>query len=586
MIDSPSPTPPPDDLDALARRVGRVVLANRTAQGLSRGALARAAGLSTTIVSRIESGEGNPSMETLWRVSHALGVPLGALLADTSGPSVRRVPQRSGEAMHADSGMTGWLIHAASDAHRAELYDIDMPAGVDQTSVAHLPGSQEVVVCLAGRMLAGPDRRSAGVGSRRCRVVRRRRPAPVRGPRGRPGAELGAVSPTGDRVVREYSQPVVAGIITAVVGFAGAFTIVLAGLAGIGADTGQAASGLTVLCLTQGAVAIWLGLRYRMPISIAWSTPGAALLATAGPIEGGYAAALGAFAFTGVLLVIAGLSRRLGRWIAAIPVPLASAMLAGVLLPLCLAPARAATDLPELALPVIAVWMLAMRFARRYAVPAALLATAAVVLLDPGAGAAVGDDLFPGLDFTTPTLNAQTLIGIGVPLFLVTMASQNIPGMGVLAAFGYRPDLRPVLTTTGAGTILGAPFGGHAINLAAITAALAAGPDADPDPSRRWVASVTAGAVYLVLGLGAGLATALIAACPPILVQAVAGLALIGALAGALTAALASEEHRDAAVVTLVTCASGMSAFGVSSAFWGLLAGLAVLGLRRLPSRP
>ncbi|WP_372790857.1 benzoate/H(+) symporter BenE family transporter [Paraconexibacter sp.] len=385
--------------------------------------------------------------------------------------------------------------------------------------------------------------------------------------------------------MKAYSQPVVTGVITAVVGFAGAFTIVLAGLEGIGATTSQAASGLMVLCLTQGVVAIWLGVRYRMPISIAWSTPGAALLATAGHVEGGYAAVLGAFVFTGALLVIAGLSRRLGRWIAAIPVSLASAMLAGVLLPLCLAPARAAADLPGLALPVIAVWLIMTRVARRYAVPAALVATAAVVLLDPGAGAAVGDDLFPGLSFVTPTVEPQTLVGIGLPLFLVTMASQNIPGMGVLASFGYRPHLRPVLTTTGAGTIVGAPFGGHAINLAAITAALAAGPDADPDPSRRWVASVTAGAVYVVIGLGAGLATALIAACPPLLVQAVAGLALVGALAGALATALASEDHRDAAIVTLVTCASGITAFGVSSAFWGLLAGLAVLGLRRLPTR-
>lgn len=155
MIDTP-PSPSDDDLDALARRVGRIVHANRTAQGLSLGALARAAGLSTTIVSRIESGAGNPSMETLWRVSRALGLPLGSLLADSSGPSVRRISERASEPMHADSGMTGWLVHAKGEAHRAELYDIDIPQGVDQTSVAHLPGAEEVVVCLAGRVLAGP----------------------------------------------------------------------------------------------------------------------------------------------------------------------------------------------------------------------------------------------------------------------------------------------------------------------------------------------------------------------------------------------------------------------------------------------
>jgi len=374
--------------------------------------------------------------------------------------------------------------------------------------------------------------------------------------------------------------------ITAVVGFAGAFTIVLAGLDGIGASTAQASSGLMVLCLMQAMVAIWLGLRHRMPISIAWSTPGAALLATLGPVEGGYAAALGAFVVTGLLIMLAGLSRTLGRLIAAIPVPIASAMLAGVLLPLCVAPARAATELPGLTLPVIAVWLVLMRFARRWAVPGALAATAVVVLLDPGSGGSIASDLKPALTFVAPTFTTGALAGIAIPLFLVTTASQNIPGMGVLASFGYRPPLRPILTGTGAGTVVGAPFGGHAINLAAITAALAAGPEAGPDPARRWIASVTAGGVYVVLGLGAALATALFAACPPLLVEAVAGLALIGAFGGALSTALSSDEHRDAAVVTLVACASGITAAGVGAAFWGLLAGLLVLRLQRASLRP
>jgi benzoate membrane transport protein len=382
--------------------------------------------------------------------------------------------------------------------------------------------------------------------------------------------------------VRQHAQPLTTGVITAVVGFAGAFTIVLAGLDGVGASTSQAASGLTILCLAQAVVAIHLGLRYRMPISIAWSTPGAALLVTAGPVDGGYAAALGAFLVCGVLLVLAGLSRTLGRLIAAIPVPIASAMLAGVLLPLCLAPVEAAAEIPGQALPVIGVWLVLLRVARRAAVPGALVATALVVLLDPGAGGEIDGGLLPTLDFTTPAFDLAAIVGIGVPLFLVTMASQNIPGMGVLATFGYRPPLRPILTTTGLGTMVSAPFGGHAVNLAAITAALAAGPDADPDPDRRWIASVTAGAVYVLLGLGAALATALIAACPPLLVQAVAGLALTGALGGALAAAVADERLRDASIVTLLTCASGITALGVSAAFWGLLAGLLVLGLGRL----
>lgn len=176
---------------------------------------------------------------------------------------------------------------------------------------------------------------------------------------------------------------------------------------------------------------------------------------------------------------------------------------------------------------------------------------------------------------------AGALIGIALPLFIVTMASQNVPGMAVLSSFGYRPPLRPILLTTGAATVAAAPFGGHAVNLAAITAALAAGPEAGPDPSRRWIASTTAGVLYLGLGLAAGLATALALAAPPLIIEAVAGLALLGALAGALSAAVAEAELREAAIVTFVVSASQIAPLGISAPFWGLVAGLALLGLRR-----
>lgn len=156
MFDTDDPLPEPHELDALARRVARVIRVHRTTQGLSLGALARAAGLSTTILSRIESGAGNPSMETLWRISRALDVPLGELLTEERGPSVQRIAARSGQRMDADSGMSGWLVHAKSEPHRAEIYQCEMPAGTDQTSVAHLPGAEEVVLCLAGRVRAGP----------------------------------------------------------------------------------------------------------------------------------------------------------------------------------------------------------------------------------------------------------------------------------------------------------------------------------------------------------------------------------------------------------------------------------------------
>jgi benzoate membrane transport protein len=375
-------------------------------------------------------------------------------------------------------------------------------------------------------------------------------------------------------------QPVLAGFVASIVGFASTFALVLAGLQAIGADDREATSGLVVLCLTMGVVGIVLGVRYRMPVAVAWSTPGAALLISSGEPPGGYAAALGAFALAGALIVLAGLWRTLARWVARIPTALASAMLAGVLLPVCLAPVRATVELPLQVGPVVLAWALLMRFARPWAVPGALVAAAVVIALDP-VDAAGTVDLLPSVAFTLPALDAGALVSLGLPLFVVTMASQNIPGVGVLASFGYKAPLRPALVSTGAATVAGAPFGAHAINLAAITAALVAGPDAHPDPARRWIASTAGSALYLVLGLGAGAATALVAIAPPLLIEAVAGLALFGALGGALAAAAADLERREAAIVTFVVSASSITAAGISAPFWGLVAGLAYSGLQR-----
>ncbi len=380
-------------------------------------------------------------------------------------------------------------------------------------------------------------------------------------------------------------QPILAGIVASFVGFASTFALVLAGLHAIGADEAQAASGLATLCVTMGAAGIWLGLRHRIPVAIAWSTPGAALLISGGAVPGGYPAALGAFAVTGVLIVLAGLWSALGRWVERIPPAIASAMLAGVLLPVCVAPAEAAVELPAQALPVIAVWALLMRFARRWAVPGALVAAGIAIALDPRQGAVV-PDLLPALTFTTPHLDLGALLGLALPLFVVTMASQNVPGVAVLTSFGYRPPLRDALVTTGAATAAGAPFGAHAINLAAITAALVAGPDAHPDSGKRWIASVSGAVTYLVFGLTAGLATALVAVAPPLLIEAVAGLALLGALGGAVTAAMADAERREAAVITFAVSASAITAAGISAPFWGLVAGLSYLALQHARMTP
>jgi len=368
-------------------------------------------------------------------------------------------------------------------------------------------------------------------------------------------------------------------MLAAFVGFASSFAVVLNGLTSVGASPAQAASGLMALAVGMGVCAILLSLWYREPISIAWSTPGGALLASSAMPDGGFRAAVGAFLLSGVLMVIAGLWRPLGRAVAAIPSSLANAMLAGVLLNLCLAPMRAIAVTPALALPVILTWAIVWRFWRLYAVPAAVAVTVVLLAFQGGAGATVTWLARPVL--VMPIWSTTAMIGIAIPLFLVTMASQNIPGMAVLAVNGYAPPAGKLFQVTGLFTLLAAPFGGHAINLAAITAALCAGPDAHPDPAKRYWAAVIAGTTYAVFGLLAGAATSLIAVSPPVLIEAIAGLALLGALGGALMAAVADADGREAAVITFLVTASGLSFFGISGAFWGLLAGGAMRALIR-----
>ncbi len=380
----------------------------------------------------------------------------------------------------------------------------------------------------------------------------------------------------------ERLQPALAGVVAAVVGFVSTFALVLAGLHAAGASEAEASSGLLVLCLTMGAVTIWLSLRTRMPILVAWSTPGAALLISSGDVPGGYPAALGAFVVTGVLLALCGLWPLLGRWIGAIPAPLANAMLAGILLPLCLAPVRAVVELPWQAGPVVLTWLVVTLVARRWALPAAVAVTVAAIVVGGDLGPGALDDPWPVLTVTAPVFDAGALVALALPLFVVTMASQNVPGMAVLSTFGYRAPLRPALVSTGAVTAAAAPFGSHAINLAAITAALVAGPDAGPDRTRRWIASLSAGATTICLGVAAGVAAALAASAPSLLIEGVAGLALLGTLGTALNAALADGEAREAATVTLVVAASAITVAGVSAPFWALLAGLAFLTAQRL----
>jgi len=360
---------------------------------------------------------------------------------------------------------------------------------------------------------------------------------------------------------------------------------VLAGAQAVGADAGQAASGLLVVTVGQGLLAIAVSLALRRPISIAWSTPAAAVLVGASGITQDFSAAVGAFAVTGLLLAITGLWPALARTMTRIPPPIASAMLAGILFPICLSPVFAAVELPLLALPAILIWLVLSRLAPRWAVPAAVLATAIAVVIAAGPDWASGATLAPHLELVAPSFDPLTVVALAVPLYLVTMAGQNIPGFTVLRTYGYTPvPARTVLAVTGFGSALIAPFGAQTVNLSALSAAIMVGDEHTPK-DRRWIATVTAGTVYVLLGFGAGVAGALVTASPPILIEAVAGLALIGALVTAVTGALEDPGGRVVAIGTFLVVASGVAIGGLGSAFWGLVVGAALWAVLRVGRR-
>ncbi|MBB6405049.1 benzoate/H(+) symporter BenE family transporter [Arthrobacter sp. AZCC_0090] len=393
-----------------------------------------------------------------------------------------------------------------------------------------------------------------------------------------PASPLQTGQPRPISASRQLSRPLVAGIVTALVGFTSSFAVVLAGLRAVGATQEQAASGLLALTLTFGVGVLWLSWRSRLPVTLAWSTPGAALLAGAGTPDGGWPSAVGAFLIAGALITLTGLIPPLGRLIAKIPTALAQAMLAGVLLSLCLAPFKALGTAPLLVAPVILCWLIMMKLAPRWSVPVALVVALAVmgfyIVLN---GVSIpANRLLPELHWTTPAFTLSAAAGIALPLFIVTMASQNIPGVAVLKSFDYTVPWRPSMLVTGAGTVLGAPFGGHAINLAALSAALAAGEEAGEDRGRRWIAAFTSGLAYLVLAAFSAALVAVVASAPPGLLEAVAGLALLGTMASAVASALAVAEERIGASVTFLIAASGLSFTGIGAAFWALAAGILV----------
>lgn len=377
------------------------------------------------------------------------------------------------------------------------------------------------------------------------------------------------------------TQSVFTGFLTTFVGFAASFAVVMQGLYAVGASDHQVISALTMLCLFMALCEIYLSLKHKMPITIAWSTPGAALLLSATGIKGGFAAAVGAFIIAAALIMLAGFVKPLGKLVSRIPLSLANAMLAGVLLPLCIAPFQAVVDYPMYGFAIFITWLITSQFSKVWAVPSALAVFVGILFFGIGISAndwdMIGDAAFRMPEIVMPIWTVQAAVGIALPLFIVTMASQNITGYGVLKANGYNPPASEMFWVTGLFSAFAAPFGGHGINLAAITAAMCAGDEAGPDPQKRYWASVFSGIFYLLMALVVGSAIAFVALAPVSLIKAVAGLALIGAFVGALKGTVDTPTEREAAGLTFLITASGMSIFGISAPFWGLLAGILML---------
>jgi len=391
-------------------------------------------------------------------------------------------------------------------------------------------------------------------------------------------------NPTGLRIAGHFPH-LAAGFIAVLVGYTSSAAIVFQAAHAAGATPAQQASWLWALGLGMGVTCIGLSLRYRTPVLTAWSTPGAALLAT-GLAGVPMSEAIGAFLFASALMTFAGVSGGFERIMRLIPPALAAAMLAGILLRFGLGVFGALSGSPALVGTMLVIFFLGRRRWPRYAVPLAFLA--GLVVAFAGGSVATGEIRWQlaAPVFVAPTFSAATLIGVGVPLFVVTLASQNLPGLAVLRANGYRTPASPLVGWTGATGLLLAPFGGFSFNLAAITAAICMSRDADPDPAKRYLASVWAGGFYLLTGIGGATVASLLTAFPQALVAAIAGLALLATIGGSLANALADEAGRDAALVTFLVTASGVTLLGVGSAFWGLIFGFIVAhALRRTEAR-
>jgi benzoate membrane transport protein len=374
----------------------------------------------------------------------------------------------------------------------------------------------------------------------------------------------------------------VSAFVAAIVGFGGTLALIIAAADAVGATREQTASWVTAICLAMALETAWLSWKTRMPVITAWSTPGAALIAASSGFTMGDA--VGAFIVTALLLVATGLFRPLTRLIAMIPASVASAMLAGIVVTFAVNAVKTIPADPDLILPLVAAFFVIRLFNPALSVLAVLVGGGILAIALGRVGGLPAPELST-LVLTAPTFSLAGVIGLALPLYLVTMASQNLSGLAVLKAAGYHPEPGPIITVTGLLSLISAPFNALTTNLAAISAAICTGSDVHPDPAERWKTGPFYALAYLVFAIFGASLVALFAVLPQSLIVLVAGLALMAALANALAIALKDEGQRMAATTTFAVTASGLVLFGVGSAFWGLLAGLVVLALDSIKKR-
>ncbi len=385
------------------------------------------------------------------------------------------------------------------------------------------------------------------------------------------------------RFFKDFSlSAATAGFVAVLVGFTSSVAIVFSAAQAFKATPEQLTSWMWALGIGMGLCSLVPSLILRKPVMVAWSTPGAAVLAVAGVAGASGQSysmneAVGAFMLCAVLITLSGATGLFEKLMDRIPMAIAAALLAGVLARFGMQGFVAAqTNLPLVALMLI-TYLLSKRFSARYAVPFTLLG--AIIYVATSAQYIRADIAFSLAKpvFVMPAFSWQAAISLALPLFMVTMASQNLPGVAAIRASGYQLPLSKIISMTGVATFLLAPFGAFALNLSAITAAICMGKEAHPDADRRYIASSVCGIIYIFIGLFASIVTALLTAFPKELIAAIAGLALLGTIANGLAMALQEEKHRDAAIITFLVTLSGVAIAGIGSAFWGVVAGALAL---------